>query len=338
MTRYVYVSCAEPREILRYAMESETGALRRIDATYVPGIDQPSNTSMPLAISPDRRILHAALRQPPFPCVAFAISLRDGTLELLGSANLPDQSCYITIDRTGRHLLAASYQGSLLASNPLDTRGVITAPPTQVVNTPPACHSVIQDAQGHFVYAASLGGDVIMRFRFDAELGQLHDVRPASMPQGAGPRHLRFSPDGRMLYALCELDATIGVFAVAPDTGLLERRQILRTQPEGFAAKAADLHLTPDGRFLYASERRTSTLTVCRVAGDGSLTLAGSFETETFPRGFAIERRGRFLLAVGQESHHMSVYRIDAATGAPTRIDRYATGRNPNWIEVVDFA
>lgn len=335
-TTMVYVSCAEPREILRFAMDRESGALRRIDVTYVPGIELPSNTSMPLAISPDRRVLHAALRQPPYPCVGFAIDPHDGGLTLLGSANLPHQACYLTIDRMGKHLLAASYQGALLASHKLDARGVITAPPTQVVPTPPAAHSVIQDAAGRFVYAASLGGDVIMRFRFDPGSGLLDDMQTAAMPKGAGPRHLHLSPDGWMLYALCELDATIGAFAVASDTGLLERRQILRTQPEGFAAKAADLHLTPDGRFLYASERSTSTLTACRVARDGSLAVIGAFDTETFPRGFAIDPRGHFLLAVGQQSHHLSAYRIEA-TGHLTMLARHETPRNPNWIEIVDL-
>lgn len=336
MATIVYVSCAEPREVLRFEMNRDTGALRRIAATYVPGIDQPSNTSMPLAISPDKRVLHAALRQPPYPCVAFAVSPRDGALEPIGTANLPHQACYLTVDRTGRHLLAASYQGALLTSHALDARGVITAPPTQVVKTPPACHSVIQDTGGRFAYAASLGGDVIMRLRFDSATGQLHDLQAVPMPQGAGPRHLCFSPDGRTLYALCELDATIGVFSISPATGMLDRRQIIRTQPEGFAAKAADLHVTPDGLFLYASERRTSTLTACRVGQGGSLSVIGSFVTETFPRGFAIGPYGRFLLVGGQESHHLTVHRIDPETGALTSVARYPTGRNPNWVEITD--
>jgi 6-phosphogluconolactonase len=333
----VYVSCAEPREIVRFSMDLDSGVLRRIDATYVPGIEIASNTSMPLAISPDKRVLHAGLRQPPYPCVGFAIDPVDGALSVLGGANLPHTVCYLTIDRTGKHLLAASYQGALLASHKLDARGVITAPSTQVVPTPPAAHSVIQDASGRFVYAASLGGDVVMRLRFDAASGLLDDMQTAPMPQGAGPRHLRLSVDGRVLYALCELDATIGVFAVAPETGLLERRQILRTQPDGFAAKAADMHLTPDGRFLYASERGASTLTGCSVGSDGMLSVIGQTGTETFPRGFGIDPRGRFLLAVGQESHHLSVYRIDPESGRLDFVARHVTARNPNWVEIVDL-
>jgi 6-phosphogluconolactonase len=336
-TTVVYVSCAEPREIVRFAMDRDSGAMQRIDATYVPGIEIASNTSMPLAISPDKRVLHAALRQPPYPCVGFAIDPSGGGLSMLGGANLPHSVCYLTIDRSAKHLLAASYQGALLASHALDSRGVVTAPPSQVLPTPPAAHSVIQDATGRFVYAASLGGDAVMRLRFDAVTGQMDDMQTVPMPQGAGPRHLRLSPAGRVLYALCELDGTIGVFAAAPETGLLERQQILRTQPKGFAAKCADMHLTPDGGFLYASERVTSTLTACRIAADGSLSVIDQSATETCPRGFAIDPRGRFLLAVGQESHHLSIYRIDPQTGRLEAVARHPTARNPNWIEIVDF-
>jgi 6-phosphogluconolactonase len=335
MTTMVYVACAEPREIVRYAMDRDSGALRQIDATYVPGLDQPSSTSMPLAVSPDQRVMHAALRGVPYPGVSFAIA-PDGKLSVLGGANLPHQICYLTVDRTGRHIFGASYQGALLASFKLDARGAISGAPTQVVPTPPACHSVIQDASGRCVYAASLGGDVVMRFRFDAATGLLSDMQTAEMPKGAGPRHLQLSHDGRVLYALCELDATIGVFDVAAETGLLTRRQILRTQPEGTHTKAADLHLTPDGRFLYASERGTSTLTSCAVAADGSLSVVGAFETETVPRGFAIDPRGKFLLAVGQESHQLSVHTI-GADGRLTARTRYPTARNPNWVEFIDL-
>ncbi|HTC12372.1 MAG TPA: beta-propeller fold lactonase family protein [Acetobacteraceae bacterium] len=335
MTTMVYVACAEPREIVRFAMDRDSGVLRQVDTTYVPGIEQPASTSMPLAVSPDKRVLHAALRGVPYPGVSFAIAPHGG-LSVLGGANLPHQICYLTVDRTGRHIFAASYQGALLASFKLNARGAMSAPPTQVVPTPPACHSVIQDASGCCVYAASLGGDVVMRFRFDVATGLLSDMQTADMPKGAGPRHLKLSKDGRVLYALCELDATIGVFDVAAETGLLTRRQILRTQPEGAHTKAADLHLTPDGRFLYASERGASTLTACAVAADGSLSVIGAFETETVPRGFAIDPRGRFLLAVGQESQQLSVYRIDTDGRLGVRT-RYPTARNPNWVEIVDL-
>ena len=335
----VYVSCAQSCEIQRFELNPDTGALHRLGTTPVPGIQGPSNTSMPLAVSPDRRVLHAALRGASNPCVSFAIAAPDGALQPIGSAPLPHEACYLTVDRGGRHLLMASYPGALLASLALDARGAAIAPPQQIVPTGPAAHCVIQDTPGRFVYATSLGADGIMRFAFDAASGRLHDMVTADLPHGTGPRHLQLSTDGRLLYVLCELDGSVGVFAVDADTGLLQGRQILRTHAEGFSqAQAADVHLSPDGRFLYASERRTHTLTAWRIAPeDGSLTLAGAWPTEAGPRGFAIDPSGAFLLAAGQQSDHLSVYRIDPNSGALTAIGRHATGGNPNWIEIVDL-
>ena len=334
----VYVSCAQSCEIQRFELSPDCGALRPLGTTPVPGIQGPSNTSMPLAASPDRRVLHAALRGASNPCVSFTIAAPDGALQPIGSAPLPHEACYLTVDRSGRHLLMASYPGALLASLALDARGAAIAPPRQIVPTGPAAHCVIVDARNRFAYATSLGADVVMRFAFDAASGQLTDMQSTALAAGAGPRHLQLSADGRFLYVLCELDGSVGVFAVEADTGRLQGRQVLRSHAEGFnQAQAADLHLTPDGRFLYTSERRTHTLTGCRITPeDGLLTVAGAWPTEAGPRGFAIDPSGAFLLAAGQQSHHLSVYRIDPHSGALAAIGRYATGGNPNWIEIVD--
>ena len=101
---------------------------------------------------------------------------------------------------------------------------------------------------------------------------------------------------------------------------------------------AADLHVTPDGRFLYGSERKTSTLAGYRIDPEkGTLAPIGHFATEKTPRGFNIDPRGRFLLSVGLDSNAMTVYRIDPQSGALTNLKQYAMGQQPNWIEIVDL-
>ena len=98
------------------------------------------------------------------------------------------------------------------------------------------------------------------------------------------------------------------------------------------------MHITPDGRYLYASERRSSTLAGFTIdPASGTLTAIGSTPTEKQPRGFAIDSSGRYLLAVGQLSHARSPYRIEPASGALTKLAEYPMGRNPNWIETVDL-
>jgi hypothetical protein len=110
--------------------------------------------------------------------------------------------------------------------------------------------------------------------------------------------------------------------------------------PPNFDGKpaAADLHVTPDGKFLYASERTSSTVAGFRIhSGTGMLTAIGSVPTEKQPRGFNIDPSGRYLLAVGQLSHSLSSYSIDPASGRLTKLREYPMGKNPNWIEIVDL-
>jgi 6-phosphogluconolactonase len=111
--------------------------------------------------------------------------------------------------------------------------------------------------------------------------------------------------------------------------------------PPGFDGKpwAADIHLTPDGRFLFASERTSSTLAGFRVdAATGQLTAIGSVPTEKQPRGFAIDPSGRFLAAVGELSDGMTVYAIDQTSGVLSKQASYPVGKKPNWVEFVGFS
>jgi 6-phosphogluconolactonase len=101
---------------------------------------------------------------------------------------------------------------------------------------------------------------------------------------------------------------------------------------------AADLHLTPNGRFLYASERTTGTVGALRVDGaSGKLIYLGSTPTEKQPRGFNIDPTGRFTVVSGEKSDMLAVYSIDAGSGALKAIGRYPTGKGANWVEIVTF-
>ena len=119
----------------------------------------------------------------------------------------------------------------------------------------------------------------------------------------------------------------------------MKELQFVDTLPPEFKDKpaAADLHVTPDGRFLYGSERRTSTLTGFRIDPEkGTLTQIGRFPTETTPRGFGIEPHGKFLLSTGLDSNHLTVYAIEA-NGTLNPVKQHAMGQMPNWVEFVDL-
>jgi 6-phosphogluconolactonase len=116
------------------------------------------------------------------------------------------------------------------------------------------------------------------------------------------------------------------------------RIQTLNAMPADFTGTcwAADIHITPDGRHLYTTDRTASLLSIFQVsAQDGTLTLAGHQPTETQPRGFNIDHHGQFLIAAGQKSHHIEVYRIQPDNGDLTPLARYPVGQGPMWVSVL---
>ena len=338
----VYVSNAASKEIYVLTMNRESGELTPIDKIPVPGTDKPSPSSMPMAVTPDRRFLYAALRSDTFPASSFALDRATGRLTHLGTTPLADSMAYIVTDRSGRFLLSASYPGNKLTINPIGDNGLIQEKTTQIIADRPKAHCILVDAANKHVYATSLGADTVMEWKFDPTTGTLSSIGPGIIPAkpGAGPRHLALHPSGRYLYLITETTDTIGAYAIDRPTGTLTELQFVDALPSDFKQQpaAADLHVTPDGRFLYGSERKTSTLAGYRIDPDkGTLSPIGHFPTEKTPRGFAIDPRGRFLLSVGLDSNAMTVYRIDPQSGALAVARQYPMGQQPNWIEVVDL-
>ena len=338
----VYVSNAASKEIYVLAMNRESGELTLLDKVRVPGTDKPSPASMPMAVTPDHGFLYAALRSDNFPASSFAIDRASGRLTHIATTPLADSMAYLSTDRTGRYLLAASYPGNKLTVNPIDTNGHIVEKTTQIVPDRPKSHCILVDAANKNVYATSLGADLVMALRFDPGTGTLSPNGRGGIhtKAGAGPRHMAFHPTGRFLYLITETTATIGTYAIDKNEGTLSELQFVDTGDYNGkdSAAASDIHVTPDGKFVYGAVRTTSTLHGFKTDADkGTLTPVGKWPTEKTPRGFNIDPRGRFLLSVGLDSNAMTVYRIDPQSGALTSLKQYPMGQQPNWIEIVDL-
>jgi 6-phosphogluconolactonase len=338
----VYVSNAGGPEVHVLAMNQATGDLDLIDKVVVPDL-KPSPTSMPMALSPDRTLLYVALRSEPFTVATFKIDPATGKLTHAGNAPLDASMAYTTVDKTGKWLLCASYPGGKMTINAIGDDGIVKAPPVQIITGRPKAHCVILDAANRHAYCSVLEQDVILQFAFDATKGMATPLTPLEVKTkpGAGPRHMALHPGGKFLYLITETTATIGTYAVDKDKGTLKELQFVdMLAPNALkeAPAAADLHVTPDGHFLYGSERKTSTLVGYRIDPDkGTLTLIGRYPTETTPRGFAIDPRGKFVLSVGLDSNHMTVYSIRPGNGALDPVKQHAMGKQPNWIEIVDL-
>jgi 6-phosphogluconolactonase len=335
----VYASSAGTKEILQFGLDPSTGSLHPVGATPVPGPAGPSPTSMPMALRPDRKRLYVAVRTQPYPVTSFALDDRTGSPSVLATTTLPAAMAYLSTDRSGRYLFAASYVGAMLSLSTIDEKGRVGGPAIQRLATPPKAHSILVDPTNRWVFAAILGGDQVLQLRFDAARGEIEPGSPP-MParRGCGPRHLAFHPKRSWLYAVNELDATVTAYAVDGELGRLQELQSLPMLTPGASAtpSAADIHLTPDGRFLYVSERTTHSLVAFAVdPRSGLLERLGAHATEPSPRGFAISPCARFLLAAGQESGQVALHAIDPTDGRLTLIARHPAGVNPNWIELV---
>jgi len=335
---FVYVGNAESNEIYVLQLDRQSGDLTVVEKVPIPGIEKPGG-STPMSVSPDRRFLYVGTRGEPKVAAGFAIDPTSGKLKHVASGPLADSMAYIATDRTGRFLLGASYPGHKVTVNPIGPPGTVQ-PAKQVLPGYPNAHAILADAANRHVLVPTLGNDRVNQFTFDAATGTLAPTTAAEVKAKAGPRHFRFHPGGKLVYVIGELDGALYVFDYDAANGKLSQKQTVSALPPDFQGKpsAADLHVTPDGKFVYASERTSSTLAGFKVdPANGTLTPIGSVPTEKQPRGFAIDTSGRYLLAVGQLSHGLSSYAIDPATGKLTKLKEYPMGRNPNWIEIIDL-
>jgi 6-phosphogluconolactonase len=354
---FVYVSNAEDGDIGMYTLQAD-GSLQpgqRFKATKLV---------MPMAVSPDKRFLIAAVRSKPFQAYSYSIDKSSGALNLVGTGTLAESYPYIALDRSGRFLLGASYGGNQVGVNPVEADGRV-GEPLQVIPTARNAHSIRTDNTNRFVFVPHLGTDQVFQFLFDEKSGRLTPNTPPvlQLKQGTGPRHLIVSSDNRFVYLLNELTGMVTTLSLDPNAGTLKEldsvsalppdTKLVPGVPRGAVGTpganqaprntendiwASDLHLTPNGRFLYAAERTSSTLAAFRVdTASGKLTYLGSTPTEKQPRGFNIDPTGRFVVVSGEQSDTISSYATDAETGALKPIGRYPTGKGANWVEIVVF-
>ena len=336
---FAYVGNADSNDISVFKI-AESGEMTPVQTAAFTGVAKPGS-STPLAITPDHRVLIAGVRSQPFVAVSFAIDPKTGQLSHIGNGPLADSMANIAIDHSGKFLFSASYGGNKVALNPVLANGVV-GEPKQVIPTGLNAHAFLPSPDNRFVFATNLGSDQVLGFAFDATTGTLTPSDPPihKVPEKSGPRHFVFHPNGKFVYLIHELNADVAAFSYEAKSGAWSEIQRTTALPEGLSGKpwAADIHITPDGRFLYASERTTNTLTAYKVdATSGKLTTIGSVPTEKQPRGFHIDPGGRYLAAVGELSDSMTVYAIDQSSGALAKQKSYATGKKPNWVEFVSL-
>lgn len=290
-----------------------------------------------LALHPNGRFLYAVTEvsdhegQPGGAVMAFGIEPSGGLTPLNHQMAGGKGPCHLDVDPVGRCVVVANYTGGSVAILPILEDGRL-GPAGEVVQhegssveprrqAGPHAHSINIDPSGKFAIAADLGIDKLLIYRLDTANAKLPPHDPAFVPThgGAGPRHLAFDPTGSYAYVINELDSTLIAYRYTASTGTLEPLQTLSTLPGGYEGVnyCADVHVHPNGQFVYGSNREHDTIVIYRVEpGSGELTVVGYESTRgAWPRNFCIDPSGRWLLAANERSDTIVSFAIDPNTG-----------------------
>lgn len=327
---------AKSQGIYTFTFDSTTGEVGS------PELAAPALNPSFLAIHPDRQHLYCvgdmtnAAGKKVGAVSAFAIEA-DGKLTLLNQVTTVGAGpCHLTVDRTGRMVLAANYGGGSVVSFPLKADGSIgehtgfvqhigrSVTPRQAQ---PNAHSVNISPDNRFAFVADLGLDQVLIYKLDPAKAMFvaHEPPFVKVPPGSGPRHFCFHPNGKFAYVINEISLTVTAFRFDAAHGTLTEMQTLSTLPttDGPGPKAgwstAEIVVHPGGKYLYGSNRGHDTIAVFAIAADGTLSLVQNAAAEVkVPRNFALDPTGQWLFTEGQKSDDIALFRVDAVTGKIT--------------------
>ncbi|MDQ5980678.1 MAG: 6-phosphogluconolactonase [Verrucomicrobiota bacterium] len=325
----------ESRGIYAVRLDSATGTL----SEPVLVAETPNPTF--LAWHPDGRTLYALSEsdsvngRPGGALTAFRYDPAAGTLTKLNTESTGGIGLtHVGIDATGRTAAVISYSGGYVASFPLKADGSLGARTTFLPHTgtlgpntkrqdKPHPHSVTFSPDNRFVYICDLGLDRVVHYKLDPATATLTPAGEAASLPGAGPRHSKFTSDGKFLHVIGELNGSVETFSVDAATGALTRVQAVATLPDDFTGEntCAEIRLSPDERFVYGSNRGHDSLAVfSRDAASGKLSLVEIVPTGgKHPRNFNLSPDGRWLVCGNRDSDNVTVFARDAATGRLTR-------------------
>jgi 6-phosphogluconolactonase len=300
-----------------------------------PVQEVPSANPSFVALDPTRRFLYVVNEIADFEgqkagsAEAYAINPATGEITLLNRQSVKGAiPAHLAVDPTGRHLVVANYVGGNFVVLPIETDGRLAPVVDEVTDkghgpnaqrqASPHPHGITFDPAGRFLATADLGTDEIQVFQLAN--GSLVPTSKASTAPGAGPRHVVFHPNGRIIFVANELNATITSFAYDADKGQIGRElETVSTEPPGYGGpkSTAEIAVHPSAKFLYASNRGHNSIVGYRIdPATGRLDVIGyATEGVVFPRSFAIDPSGRWLYVANQRADTIVQFAIDPATG-----------------------
>ena len=293
--------------------------------SHSPELEDPSF----LAISADQKHVYAICETKGGSVKSFGFDEKTGSFTFKNMVSSGGaHPCYITLDKTGKWAFTGNYTGGSLAVLPVKADGSLEEPsqiiqhvgsgPNKSRQEKPHVHSVNISPDNKNLYVADLGTDIVTNYAFDEATGKLSKVQEISVKAGSGPRHVAFHPNLPLMYVIQEMAGIITQFSVKD--GMLTKVEEVSTLPKDFKGEnsCADIHFSPDGKFLYGSNRFYDMIVTFAVDEQtGKLTqLSQTSVKGKVPRNFGITPDGKYLLVANQETDNIVIFERDAKTGA----------------------
>lgn len=328
-----YTSTEGSKGIYVYRFDTDTGVS---DSVSMVEVANPSY----LVVSPNNQFVYSVGENGEADSYAHAFSFdkSNGQLKLIDSQLTYGSSpAYITLDAQGNNLITANYGGGSISQFNVNSNGTLSSLSNlfefdgvgedPVRQKQPHLHSVRYSPDGMFMFATDLGTDKVYRYKtvtsvFEGQPALLkNDTAVFATPAGTGPRHFDFHPNGLYFYLLGELSGEVIVYDY--NMGDLKQKQTILADTVGVKG-SADIHVSPNGRFLYASNRlEADGIAIFAIdSQDGTLTKVGYQLTAKHPRNFAITPNGKFLLVAGRDDNVIQVYSIEKKTGLLTNTNK----------------
>jgi 6-phosphogluconolactonase len=327
----------QSKGIYAFRFDASTGKLTPL------GLAAEATSPSFLAVHPNRKFLYAAIEVNEFggqkagAVSAFSIDLNTSKLKFLNTVSARGTGpCHVSVDKTGKDVLVANYDGGSVAVLPVNDDGSLRDASAFVQHTgssvnkerqeAPHAHCFFTSPDNRFALAADLGLDEVVVYRFDPARGSLTPNNPpfGKTPPGSGPRHFAFHPNGRFVYVINEIKCTLSTFSYDAAHGTLKELQTVSTLPDGYKVtgddSTAEVRVHPSGKFVYGSNRGHDSIAVFAVdSAKGTVTPVERVSTQgKTPRGFGIDPTGGYLIAGNQDSDSLVVFRIDPKTGRLT--------------------
>jgi 6-phosphogluconolactonase len=280
---------------------------------------------------------------------AFRYDRRNGSLLLVNQqSNNGSAPCYVSIDKTGKWLFAGNYSSGNLTVHPIRPDGSIGSiqqvvqhsgsGPNKNRQQSPHVHCTYLSPDNRFLYVPDLGIDKVMIYPFNAQTGKLSEEQGSAVtiPAGGGPRHIVFTKNGKLGYIIEELSGAITVVARNGEQHSIIQR--INNLPAPYNGASADIHLSPDERFLYTSHRGNSTIQIHKIdTKTGRLSFIAEQSTNgNFPRNFTIHPSGKWLLAANQKSNDITIFKRNVQTGLLTDTQHRISVPAPVCLQWID--